>query len=135
MNGAGRAGALQTPARPRLSAVRISGKMKGIRDLGVMIAGAYSAEDPGPDTVEGGEFRRSKTTIRNWITRDGSSGFPAEAGRFHLYAAWNCPWAHRALLMRVEKGLETAIGVSYARHPAHAGGLGLRRGRGPMPIL
>ena len=80
-----------------------------------MIAGAYSAEDPGPDTVEGGEFRRSKTTIRNWITRDGSSGFPAEAGRYHLYAAWNCPWAHRALLMRVEKGLEAAISVSYAR--------------------
>jgi putative glutathione S-transferase len=80
-----------------------------------MIAGVYSAEDPGPDTVEGGEFRRSKATIRNWITRDGSSGFPAEAGRYHLYAAWNCPWAHRALLMRVEKGLEAVIGVSYAR--------------------
>jgi putative glutathione S-transferase len=80
-----------------------------------MIAGVYSAEDPGPDTVKAGEFQRAKATIRHWITRDGSSGFPAEAGRYHLYAAWNCPWAHRALLARVEKGLSDAISVSYAR--------------------
>ncbi len=83
--------------------------------MGVMISGTYHAEDPGPDTVLDGEFRRAKSTIRNWITRDGSSGFPPEAGRYHLYAAWNCPWAHRALLVRVFKGLEGAIGVSYAR--------------------
>jgi putative glutathione S-transferase len=80
-----------------------------------MIGGAYHAEDPGPDTVEGGAFRRAKSTIRHRITRDGASGFPAEAGRYHLYAAWNCPWAHRALLIRVEKRLEEAITVSYAR--------------------
>jgi putative glutathione S-transferase len=80
-----------------------------------MIEGVYSAEDPGPDTVEAGEFQRARATIRNWITRDGSSGFPAEAGRYHLYAAWNCPWAHRALLALVEKGLWGAVSVSYAR--------------------
>jgi putative glutathione S-transferase len=80
-----------------------------------MIAGQYSAEDPGADTVKAGEFQRTKATIRNWITRDGSGGFPAEAGRYHLYAAWNCPWAHRALLMRAEKGLQGAVSVSYAK--------------------
>ena len=80
-----------------------------------MIEGVYTAEDPGPDTVEAGTFRRAKATIRNRITADGSSGFPAEAGRYHLYAAWNCPWAHRALLALVEKGLTGAVGVSYAR--------------------
>jgi putative glutathione S-transferase len=80
-----------------------------------MIGGVYSAEDPGPDTVQGGAFRRAAATIRHRITADGSSGFPARPGRYHLYAAWNCPWAHRVLLARVEKGLEAAITVSHAR--------------------
>jgi putative glutathione S-transferase len=80
-----------------------------------MIEGVYTAEDPGPDTVEAGTFLRAKATIRNWITRDGSSGFPAEAGRYHLYAAWNCPWAHRALAGAGGEGAFGAIGVSYAR--------------------
>jgi putative glutathione S-transferase len=65
--------------------------------------------------VEGGAFRRAEAKIRHWISRDGSTGFPAEEGRYHLYVAWNCPWAHRSLLVRVEKGLEDAISVSYAR--------------------
>jgi putative glutathione S-transferase len=79
-----------------------------------MIDGVYHAEDPAPDTAADGVFRRAGATIRNRITRDGASGFPAEAGRYHLYAAWNCPWAHRVLLTLVEKGLTDAIGVSYA---------------------
>jgi putative glutathione S-transferase len=80
-----------------------------------MIDGVYHVEDPGPDTVEAGEFRRARSTIRNRITADGAGGFPAEAGRYHLYAAWNCPWAHRAVLMRAEKGLERAVSVAFAR--------------------
>jgi len=83
--------------------------------MGVMIEGVYHADDPGPDTTEGGVFKRAKSTIRHRISRDGASGFGPEAGRYHLYAAWNCPWAHRALLTRVFKGLEEAISVSYAR--------------------
>jgi putative glutathione S-transferase len=77
-----------------------------------MIGGTYHAEDPGPDTTQDGAFRRAAATIRHRI---GEAGFPAEVGRYHLYAAWNCPWAHRALLMRVEKGLEASVSVSYAR--------------------
>jgi putative glutathione S-transferase len=80
-----------------------------------MIDGTYRVDDPGPDSVEGGAFRRAEAKIRHWISRDGSTGFPAEEGRYHLYVAWNCPWAHRSLLVRVEKGLEDAISVSYAR--------------------
>lgn len=48
---------------------------------------------------------------RNWITRDGSSGFPAESGRYHLYVSYACPWAHRSLIMRKLKGLEDVISV------------------------
>ena len=57
---------------------------------------------------------------RDVITADGRSGFPAEAGRYHLYAPYNCPWSHRALLGRSVKGLEEAIGVTivyFRRHP------------------
>jgi putative glutathione S-transferase len=80
-----------------------------------MISGTYHPDDPGPDTDLDGAFRRAKSTIRHRITRDGASGFPAVTGRYHLYVAWNCPWAHRALLARLFKGLEEAITVSYAR--------------------
>ncbi|WP_112321323.1 glutathione S-transferase family protein [Oceanibium sediminis] len=89
--------------------------------MGLMIDGEYHTKDPGADTVEDGEFKRKRATIRDWIAHpdapipDGACRYPPEAGRYHLYAAWNCPWAHRALLTRVFKGLEEVISVSYAR--------------------
>lgn len=58
-----------------------------------------------------GEFVRNPSSFRNWITRDGSSGFPAESGRYHLYVSYACPWAHRSLIMRKLKGLEDVISV------------------------
>jgi ubiquitin-like protein Pup len=81
--------------------------------MGVMIDGAYQVEDPGPDTTSGGEFKRAAANIRNWITGDGP--FTPDADRYHLYVAWNCPWAHRALLTRAILGLEDEISVSFAR--------------------
>ncbi|WP_172300120.1 glutathione S-transferase family protein [Pseudoruegeria sp. HB172150] len=81
--------------------------------MGVMIDGRYRAEDPGVGTNERGEFEREASTIRDWITTDGP--FRPEPGRYHLYVAWNCPWAHRSLLTRAILGLEDAITVSYAR--------------------
>jgi len=81
--------------------------------MGLMIDGEYYPQDPGPDTSEDGRFQRQKATIRHWIKADGP--FTPEPGRYHLYAAWNCPWAHRALLIRALKGLQDAISVAYAR--------------------
>jgi glutathionyl-hydroquinone reductase len=34
------------------------------------------------------------------------------AGRYHLYAAWACPWAHRTLITRSLRGLTGAISVT-----------------------
>jgi putative glutathione S-transferase len=48
-----------------------------------------------------------------WVTADGSSDFPIQAGRYHLYVARACPWAHRTLIGRRLMGLSDAIGVSY----------------------
>ncbi|MEM9107758.1 MAG: glutathione S-transferase C-terminal domain-containing protein [Pseudomonadota bacterium] len=88
--------------------------------MGLMLNGEYLAEDPAPDSDKDGEFRRAKSTIRHWITRDGSpgptgeGGFQPDPGRYHLFLAWNCPWAHRALLTRLFKELEDDITVSFA---------------------
>ncbi|KAL4233491.1 hypothetical protein ACF0H5_008172 [Mactra antiquata] len=56
-----------------------------------------------------GEFVRRDSVFRNVITADGSSGFKAEAGRYHLYVSYACPWAHRTLIYRKLKGLEDVI--------------------------
>jgi putative glutathione S-transferase len=60
----------------------------------------------------GGRFVRKEASYRNWISADGSTGFKAELGRYHLYVSLACPWAHRTLIVRALKGLESAIDVS-----------------------
>ena len=72
--------------------------------------GALAAEETG----KAGEFQRADSRFRDRITADGSSGFKAEAGRYHLYVAHGCPWAHRTLIYRALKKLEGAITVAYA---------------------
>jgi putative glutathione S-transferase len=47
-----------------------------------------------------------------YIEADGSSGFKAESGRYHLYVSLACPWAHRTLIVRKLKGLEDVISVN-----------------------
>jgi len=44
--------------------------------------------------------------------RIGTDEFPAEAGRYQLYASLACPWAHRALIVRGLLGLEDTLGVT-----------------------
>jgi glutathionyl-hydroquinone reductase len=60
-----------------------------------------------------GRYIRPQTQFRDTVTADGSSGFQAEAGRYHLYAAHACPWAHRTLILRALKGLEDVISVGF----------------------
>jgi glutathionyl-hydroquinone reductase len=78
--------------------------------LGIMIAGKWITERSNTDTS--GQFKEIPTTFRDRVTADGSSGFKAEAGRYHLYVALGCPWAHRTLIMRELKGLNDAISIS-----------------------
>ena len=68
----------------------------------------------GREITRDGRFERQESAFRGRVTADGSSGFPAEAGRYHLYVALACPWSHRALIARRLKGLEEAVGISYA---------------------
>ena len=50
--------------------------------------------------------------IPSSVPADGSSGFKAETGRYHIYVSLACPWAHRTLIVRKIKGLEDVISVT-----------------------
>ncbi|HVV92398.1 MAG TPA: glutathione S-transferase family protein [Hyphomicrobiales bacterium] len=80
--------------------------------MGMMVDGKWLEEEP-PETGGTGEFKRIASALRGRVTADGSSGFQAEAGRYHLYVGYHCPWAHRTIIFRALKGLEHAISISY----------------------
>ena len=70
-----------------------------------------NAQFPSEQSAEG-KFQRQEDVFRNWVSRDGSSGFPVESGRYHLYVSWACPWAHRTIIARHLLGLEDVIGMT-----------------------
>ena len=80
--------------------------------MGYVKDGKWTEEEP-VETGAGGEFKRIASAFRDRVTADGSSGFKAEAGRYHLYVGYHCPWAHRTILYRALKGLQDAISISY----------------------
>ncbi len=89
--------------------------------MGQLIDGVW--HDTWYDTKSnGGHFKRSVSAFRNWLTADGqpgstgNGGFAAEKDRYHLYVSLACPWAHRTLIMRKLKGLESFISLSVV-HP------------------
>lgn len=87
--------------------------------MGLLVDGVWHDEGYGQDK-RAGHFERDASLFRNWVTADGApgptgeGGFKAEPGRYHLYAAYFCPWATRCLIMRVLKGLEHVISLSLA---------------------
>jgi glutathionyl-hydroquinone reductase len=88
--------------------------------MGMLVNGVWHDEDP-PTVGEDGSFVRPESGFRDHVTRDGSSGFKAEAGRYHLITAPSCPWAHRTVLMRKLKGLEDAIPILQSDLPKGQG--------------
>ena len=79
--------------------------------MGLLVDGEW--KDQWYDTKStGGRFVRKSAQFRDRVTSDGSSGFKAESGRYHLYVSYACPWAHRTLIYRNLKGLEDHISVS-----------------------
>jgi glutathionyl-hydroquinone reductase len=79
-----------------------------------------------------GAFNRTASVFRDFVTDDGSSQYPAEAGRYLLYVSYACPWASRyaklpkqqwymtpagclrcrCLAVRALKGLQEAVAVA-----------------------
>jgi putative glutathione S-transferase len=80
--------------------------------MGVLIDGKWSDGELPQETTETGQFKRVDSSFRDRISADGSSGFKAEPGRYHLYVSLACPWAHRAVVFRKLKKLEDVISMS-----------------------
>ena len=85
--------------------------------MGMLVNGVWQ-EREAARTDASGRWHRTSTSFRNWITADGrpgptgDGGFAAEPGRYHLYIARACPWAHRTTIFREIKGLKDLIGLS-----------------------
>jgi len=84
--------------------------------MGLLVEGRW--QDQWYESSKDGAFQREQAKRRHWVTADGrpgpsgEGGFKAEAGRYHLYVSLACPWAHRTLIVRKLKGLESLIDVS-----------------------
>ncbi|WP_422421807.1 glutathione S-transferase family protein [Pseudomonas sp. GZD-222] len=71
--------------------------------MGLLIDGRW--HDQWYQSSKDGAFQRENSQRHNQL--------PAvEAGRYHLYVSLACPWAHRTLIFRKLKGLESLIDVS-----------------------
>lgn len=79
--------------------------------MGLLVEGKWT--DQWYETKSsGGRFVRKDSTFRDWVRADGSTDYTPEAGRYHLYVSLACPWAHRTLLYRSLKKLESVISIS-----------------------
>ena len=74
-----------------------------------MIQGQWEAAWRPADAEGDGAFRRKASVFRGAMAAGA-----LEPGRYHLFAAWTCPWAHRTLLVRALKGLADVIPVHFA---------------------
>jgi putative glutathione S-transferase len=83
--------------------------------MGLLVDGVWQDD---VSRTKDGHFVRPATQFRNWVTVDGSAGptgeagFKAEPGRYHLYVSLACPWAHRTVIFRKLKALESVISMS-----------------------
>jgi putative glutathione S-transferase len=89
--------------------------------MGKLVAGHWAEDDPQSTASDDGSFKRPDSVLRSWVTPDGApgpsgdGGFTAALGRYHLYVAINCPWAHRTMIMRKLKELEDIVSMSIVR--------------------
>src|SRR4051794_28350994 len=87
----------------------------------------------GSETSETGEFHRQEDAFREWISADGSTPYPAVAGRYHLYISLACPWASRTLIVRNLKGLQDAVGLTVVDPIRDEKGWAFRDPSGKIP--
>ena len=85
--------------------------------MGMVIDGQWIDDDEKYRNPQGGAFVRAESVWRDSISADGSSGFKAEPGRYHLFLAPSCPWAHRTQIIRRLKGLEDVISATLSDRP------------------
>lgn len=77
-----------------------------------------------------GDFHRQEDAFRDWISADGSTGYPPTPGRYHLYVSLACPWATRVAIVRALLGLENVIGMTVVDPVRDERGWAFRDGPG-----
>ena len=106
--------------------------------MGEFLKGSWRAESDFPHDRTG-HFVRPDAPFRNWVTASGEAGpsgvggFKAEPGRYHLIISLACPWAHRTLIFRKLKGLESMISLSVVHWLLAERGWTFDKGRGVIP--
>ncbi|MET0327942.1 MAG: glutathione S-transferase family protein, partial [Luteimonas sp.] len=106
--------------------------------MGMLVEGQWHSDTTGL-VDDDGALQRPESVFRNWITADGApgptgdGGFEAEPGRYHLYVARACPWAHRATLFRELKGLQAMVGLSVTHWLMAEDGWTFATGPGVIP--
>lgn len=78
--------------------------------MGILIDGQWQTDTDYAD--QDGEFKRQASRFRDWVKPDKNAAFPLAADRYHLYVSYACPWAHRVLITRALKGLESVLPVT-----------------------
>jgi putative glutathione S-transferase len=93
--------------------------------MGMLVNGIWYQEEPPHEALRltscDGSFVRPESGFRDRVTRDGSSGFKAEAGRYVLVTAPSCPWAHRTVLIRKLKVLDGSVAILQSDLPKGEG--------------
>lgn len=79
---------------------------------------AREQDSDGRYVTKGKPFERDMNYIPDRITRDARDSWPVEPGRYRLAAAYACPWANRAIIVRELLGLEEVISLGLAG-PTH----------------
>jgi putative glutathione S-transferase len=92
--------------------------------------GDYSVKSP---PRADGAFVRPVYRFQDRVSADGSTGYPAEAGRYHLYISLACPWAHRSAIVRALLGLEDVVSMSVVDPVRDGRGWAFRDGPGYTP--
>jgi glutathionyl-hydroquinone reductase len=106
--------------------------------MGDLVKGAWRTDGDFPHDRTG-HFVRPDAPFRNWVTTTGEpgpsgvGGFKAEPGRYHLIISLACPWAHRTLIFRRLKGLESMISLSVVHWLLRDDGWTFDEGRGVIP--
>ncbi len=76
--------------------------------MGHLLDGSWTENETLVENA-GGMYVKKPSIFRNRIEPDPAAEFPAESGRYHLYAAVSCPWAHRTVLYRALKKLDAIV--------------------------
>jgi glutathionyl-hydroquinone reductase len=106
--------------------------------MGQFVKGTWRGDADFPHDRTG-HFVRPDAPFRNWVTESGEAGpsgaggFKAEPDRYHLIISLACPWAHRTLIFRRLKSLESMISLSVVHWLLGERGWTFEEGPGVIP--